>query len=90
MQEWIISPSSTGQGASSRAYAWTPDTTSTVYEQPFKDVGAGLAPVDAPLPENIVGGGDFGVDADFDDGGDDGYDASDFGPIADNIVVDDD
>jgi hypothetical protein len=49
----------------------------------------GDPPSIGPVPENIVAGAIGQVDADFDSGGDDGYDASDFGPIADNIVVGD-
>jgi hypothetical protein len=81
-------------GASGAAYQdalagqWQPDTTTDVYHQQF-DVGDG-PPTVGPVPENILGGGDFGVPVEFDSGGDDGFDAGDFGPVADNIVVDDD
>jgi hypothetical protein len=95
MQEWIISPSpSTGQvvgqgnvGASSRAYDWQPNASPLdPHEVAFDNIADDLAPVDAPLPENIVGGGEFDVAADFDTGGD-GFDAGDFGPIPPNIQV---
>jgi hypothetical protein len=39
------------------------------------------------LPCNIQGGEVGEVNADFDKGGDDGYDAGDFGDIAPNIHV---
>jgi hypothetical protein len=67
------------------AAAWNPPgdlQSSDPHDQPpFQNIGAGLAPVDGPLPPNIHGGEVGAVAADF--GG--GYDC---GEVPDNIHTD--
>jgi hypothetical protein len=80
----------TARSSADVGYMWQPNVPAGSAD-PF-NVGDG-PPATGDAPDNIVacddGDGDVGmVDADFDSGGD-GYDASDFGPVADNIIVDD-
>ena len=55
------------------------------HNEPF-EVGDG-PPSTGELPPNVIDGDVGSVAADFDEGGDDGYDASSFGPVPENIIV---
>jgi hypothetical protein len=59
---------------------WTLNDAPDVHDEPFEDIGADLAPVDEPLPPNVIGGNIGSVDADF------GEYSNDDAP-APNIVV---
>jgi hypothetical protein len=64
---------------------WEPsDTEQDPHDDDFDDGDYQDA---AAVPSNIVTGPIGDVDADFDDGGDDGYSADDFGDVPENIIV---